>query len=159
MPGSRHGPNKLSNYIEIHRTWMHRLTLAGFVLSDGVELRQLGEGTFVLEGRIECEGGIYVEVWKLLQVVDGEGPCARVQTIEYSYNAVLSGVRNTFRYDSPHLGGHRPHHHVHRYDTFADDVEGVAEDLDDEKRPTLGETLLELREWYSKNCENLNPMS
>ena len=37
VPGSRHGPNKLSNYIEIHRTWMHRFLSDGFVLSDGVE--------------------------------------------------------------------------------------------------------------------------
>jgi hypothetical protein len=157
VPGSRHGPNKLSRYLEIHHTWMHQLRLGDFVLSDGVELRQLSEGVFVLEGRIECEGGIYVDVWKLLEVVDGEGPDARVQTIEYSYNAALSGRRNIVRYDSPHLDGHRSHHHVHRYDTFADDAEGVAEDLDDEKRPTLGEVLLELREWYFENYEKLTP--
>lgn len=46
---------------------------------------------------------------------------------------------------------------MHRYDTFADDTEGVADDIDDEKRPTLGEVLLELRDWYVANYERLTP--
>ena len=61
--------------------------------------------------------------------------------------------RSEIHYDSPHLDWHRSHHHVHRYDTFANDTEGVAEDLDDEKRLTLGEVLLELRDWYVANYE------
>jgi hypothetical protein len=37
VPGSRHGPNDFSNFIETHGTWMHRFLSDGLVLSDGVE--------------------------------------------------------------------------------------------------------------------------
>lgn len=156
MPGSKHGPNKLSNYREIHSTWMHRLASEGFVLSDGVTLTPFGDGLFLMSGDIECAGDIVVEVTKLLQVVDGHGTAVRVRTASYSYNAHLRGRGNILRYDSPHSDQHRPKHHVHRYDVLAGDRDGTVTDIGDDDWPTLGEVLEELREWYFANAERIN---
>ena len=153
MPGSKHGPNKLSNYREVHSTWMHRLRAEGFVLDDGVEFQLFGAGYIVLAGRIECVAGICVDVWKVLRV-DGKGASALVQTIEYSYNATITGLGNILRYDSPH-DSHRLHHHVHHYDVLAGDRDGTVEDTSDTDWPTLGEVLEELRDWYYTNFDRL----
>lgn len=158
MPGSKHGPNKLSNYREVHSTWMHRLQAEGFVLDDGVEFQPFGTGLIVLAGRIQCVGGIYVDVWKVLVAVDGSGPAVRVQSVAYSYNAAVPGLGNILRYDSPHAG-HRGHHHVHRYDVFSNDRDGTVADTSDTDWPTLGEVLDELRDWYYENFDRLNPSS
>jgi hypothetical protein len=133
---------------------MHRLRAEGFVLDDGVEFQPIGSGYIVLAGRILCAGGIYVDVWKVLEVVEGAGPGALVQTVEYSYNAAIPGLGSLLRYDSPHPG-HRPHHHVHRYSVLAADKEGAVEDTSDTDWPTLGAVLEELRDWYYGNYENL----
>lgn len=137
---------------------MHRLRSEGFVLDDGVEFQPIGSGYIVLAGCILCAGGIYVDVWKVLEVVEGTGPGALVQTVEYSYNAAIRGLGSLLRYDSPHPG-HRPHHHVHRYSVLAGDKDGTIEDISDTDWPTLGEVLTELRDWYYGNYERLSSVS
>jgi hypothetical protein len=137
---------------------MHRLASEGFVLSDGVEVRAVSGGRFVMAGRIDCQGGIYVDVEKYLRVVDGAGAAMRVQTEEYSYNAAIPGLGTILRYDSPHAAEHRPFHHVHRYDVLAWDRHGQVEVVAEDAWPTLGEVLEELREWYHANLERLNSL-
>lgn len=134
---------------------MHQLRAEGFVLDDGVEFQPYGSGYIVMAGRITCAGGIHVDVSKVLRV-ERESGVAWVQTIEYSYNAVLPGRGAILRYDSPHES-HRPHHHVHRYDVLAGDKDGTVDATSDTDWPTLGEVLTELRDWYYDNYERLGP--
>ena len=84
---------------------------------------------------------------KLLAVVDGAGPAAMVQNVYYSYHARLGDAANVLRYDSPHATHHRDHH-VHRYDVFAGDANGVVTMHGAAGWPTLGDVLCELRDWY-----------
>lgn len=159
--GDKHGPNRFDRYQEIHETVMERLRKEGFILSDNLEFRVLGNGLIELEGLIECLGGIRVEVDKLIEVISGDGPDALVQTARYSYNASLAGRGNILRYDNPHKdrGGdspdHHKDHHVHRYDVFVGDRSGTVAVHGPDGWPTLGEVLCELRDWYYANIDRL----
>lgn len=109
----------------------------------------------LLEGDINCLGGIRLEVSKEISILTGEGADAFVQTVSYSYNAFLPGIGNILRYDSPHAT-HNKEHHVHRYDVLNDGEQWPIEFLpDEEQRPTLGEVLDELAAWYYTNYEKL----
>lgn len=155
MAGSKHGPNRITNYLETHDTVMGQFVDAGFVLSDTLELVPVGVGLLVMHGRLSCLGGIALEVYKLLKVVDGEGASARVETIDYVYNAHLQGVGNILRYDCPHPD-HNCFHHVHKFDVFNGDREGTVERIDGESRPTLGEVVGELQAWFYENYARLD---
>lgn len=125
---------------------MEHHRLGGFVLQDGVVFAAFGDNYIIGSGVIECQGPIIIEVEKLIEIVDDDGPM--VQTVQYNYNALLRGVGNILRYDSPHPT-HNQYHHVHRYRVLDGDTEGRIERTDDEdKRPTLGDVIAELREWY-----------
>ncbi len=154
MAGNKHGPNRITNYLETHDTVMGQFVDAGFVLIDALELVPVGVGYFVIIGQLSCLGGIVLDVYKLLKVVDGEGSSARVQTISYVYNAHLRGVGNILRYDSPHPD-HNCFHHVHRFDVFNGDRDGRVEPIDEEAWPTLGDVLGELQKWFYDNYTRL----
>ncbi len=142
---------------------MARYVDQGFVLADGLTWRNFpqtfGSGEILVEGTILCASGVRVEVTKTLQILDGAGQTAIVQTVAYSYSAVLTGTGNIFRYCSPHPDDeapHHPHHHVHRFNVLADDDRGTIDLVgDDEDWPTLGEVLGELRGWCADNAERL----
>ena len=152
-PQTKHGPNRFSSYQQIHTTVMQQLVREGFVLSDELQFRDMGYGTIVLEGKIPCAGGITVSVRKVLKLRIASGRETEVQTTEYSYNAVLDGVGTILRYDSPHQS-HNKYHHVHRHLVFEHDHEGKVEEIHkEEDRPTLGEVLSELRDWYYENID------
>ena len=107
----------------------------------------MGNGEIAIEGELECVGEFAIDVLKTLRILSGSGPTARVQTDSYSYNASLRGIGNVFRYDSPHP--HYPHHHVHRYDVLNGDTRGTVTAIEEEEnRPTLGQVIDELRDWY-----------
>jgi hypothetical protein len=147
-----HGPNRLSNYFNVHEQVMRGLVDRGFVLDDGVAVTPLGNGTLLMEGTITCLGNIEVTVEKILQVTKQPKGEPVVQTIDYHYNARVRGVGNVLRYDYPHPD-HNRFHHVHRYDVFNGDEDGSVEACE---WPTLGQVLDELEEWYYENRENLH---
>lgn len=132
---------------------MQQFVREGIVESDTLEFADLGNGFLLLEGRIWCLGGAYIDVWKLLKIVDGEGRTARVQTCRYNYNAALPRVGNIFRYDS--ADEFHPEHHVHRFDTLAGDRDGTREPVDENEYPTLGEVIRELANWYYDHSAEL----
>ncbi len=151
----KHGPNRLNRYQEIHETVMGHLRDDGFVVEDDLAFADLGNGLIELRGTVKCLGGIRVEVEKLLEILDGDGAEAMVQTFAYSYHACLEGGQgNIVRYDSPHVD-HNQDHHVHRYDPFSGDVTGRVTMHGESGWPTLGEMLYELRDWYYANFERL----
>jgi hypothetical protein len=150
----KHGPNSLENYKEVHNKRIRQALDGGFLVSDGLKFDALGNGVIILEGVLECVGGLTVDVLKTIHILSGSGPTARVQTETYSYNASLRGVGNVFRYDSPHP--HYPKHHVHRYDVLNRDTKGSVKAIEDEEdRPTLGDVIDELRDWYYDNYDKL----
>lgn len=75
--GSKHGPNRFWRYEEIHETVMEQLRRGGFVLSDDLTFTSL-RGSILLEGTIECQGGIRITVLKRLAILEGEGADALV---------------------------------------------------------------------------------
>jgi hypothetical protein len=135
---------------------MEQFVREGFVTADSCSFVELGHGEILIAGTVECLGGLFsITVSKLLEIVDGDGPNARVQTVAYSYNAHWRGRSVVFRYDSPHYD-HNPFHHVHRPDVFGKGSQDeVIEEVDSENWPTLGEVIAELRDWYYANYEKI----
>jgi len=154
--GKKHGPNKLSNYLETHETVMQQFVSGGFVLSNGLSFWPYGHGLFLITGDVRCLGGVILRVAKVLAVVGGDKGNPLVQTEAYSYNAYLEGIGNIVRYDSPHSAEHRPVHHVHRYDVLHDDLEGTVEDVPEDAWPTIGDLLTELEGFYYDNFDTLS---
>lgn len=156
MAGHKHGPNRITNYFETHDAIMGQFVDGGFILADTLEIVPIGAGYIAILGSVSCLGEIELDVWKILEVVDGHGSTARVQTIAYAYNAHLRGIGNIFRYDSPHPD-HNRYHHVHKFEVFGDDHEGRVEEIDAAEWPTLGDVLSELQSWFYENYERLDP--
>lgn len=94
---------------------MERLKNSGFVYADNLEFKEV-PGAVTLEGEIACLGNIVVSVLKTLDVLEGEGLEALVQTATYSYNVRVAGKHNIFRYDNLHSHGHPGNHHKDVYD-------------------------------------------
>jgi hypothetical protein len=151
--GKKHGPNKLSNYVETHTTVIRQFISEGFVLSEGLSLYPVGQGLLVISGEVRCLGGIVLNVAKVLEIVRNDPTNPVVQTAAYSYNAKLEGLGNIVRYDSPH--DHHPRHHVHRFDVLNGDSDGALDDVKDDDWPTIGDLLGELRDFYYANFEEL----
>jgi hypothetical protein len=151
--GTKHGPNRRANYERVHDTVIQQFLRGGFVLSEDLRFEEVaGRGYLVLRGEVRCSGGIVLEVEKRIKILDGDGPYAMVQTVQYRYHAYSSGRGNLFRYCGPH--DDRPYHHVHRYDVFNTWSEASIEEITDEDEiPTLGEVLGELREMYYSSDE------
>jgi hypothetical protein len=153
--GKKHGPNRLSNYLETHDTVMQQFVTRGFVLSNELSFWPYGQGLFVLAGDVRCLGHFTLRIAKVLEVVGGEPGNRLVQTAAYSYNGFLEGLGNILRYDSPHDPAHRPFHHVHRYRVLEGDTDGTVEEIAEDAWPTIGDVLMELEEFYYENFGRL----
>lgn len=126
-----------------------------FVVVQNLAFEEIGGGYISLAGTITCVNGIYIDVRKNLRVWGGEGANALVQTESYSYSGVIAGLGNLVRYDSPHPT-HNQEHHVHRFDPLGGDTEGTVTFLHSEdERPTLGEVITEVSDWYYDNVEEV----
>lgn len=152
----RHAPDRFGRWIADHQSTMQGfLKRAYFVLDENLALTDVGGGQVALGGTIECVNGIYVTVNETLRVTDGEGLNATVQSVRYSYNAVIGKLGTLLRYDSPH-GTHHRAHHKHEYDVLAGDTEGMVILLGgEEDRPTLGEAIDEVEAWYYEHFDEV----
>lgn len=158
----KHGPTRLSSYLAVHTTNMDQVIRGGFVSSDDLVV-SASSGFILIEGTISCAGGIVIDVSKRIEILEGEGASARVQTASYSYNVHIQGIGNIFRYDSPDPVGetagapaHHLEHHVHRYDVLRGDKRGTIECIYEEDRvPTLREVIDEAADWFYAHAEAL----
>lgn len=150
MSGAKHGPNRLSKYLDIHNTVMQQFIDEGFVLADELILSDLGDGQFLLEGCIRCQAQLRIDVSKRLSIAGHRNGELLVQTTGYSYSAILGGHGSVFRYDSPHAD-HNQYHHVHRYGILDGDVHGIVSPVPTDDWPTLGQVMRELGDWYHAN--------
>ena len=159
MERTKHSPNRLSSYIEIHRTVMQQFLGKGVVLSEDLSFNDIGNGVLLLEGTIACVDDLRIEVSKRLQIVGSMAGEPLVQTSGYSYSAILGKRGPIFRYDSPHPD-HNMFHHVHRYAVLDGDVHGATTPIEEQAQwPTLGEVIQELCDWYYDNLTRLRPAS
>ncbi len=71
MAARKHGPNRLSRYLEIHNTVMQRFLGGGVVSAEELMFSELGDGVFLMEGTIYFVERLRIEVSKRLEIVDG----------------------------------------------------------------------------------------
>lgn len=112
----------------------------------------------IVEGRIHCRHGIFLDVYKLLDIDSKQQVSGRI----YSYQACIqtdAGIRHIFRYDNADQKireGHPDAFHMHRHDPLAP----VQTDLEliwigQEDWPTLAEVLVKLQEWWHETGQYL----
>jgi hypothetical protein len=134
---------------------MRALEREGSVLpgGDGLVFDPAPQGVLI-SGRVQCAGSIMIDVAKRLTVLSGEGEMAIVQTVAYTYHAVVEDVGNLFRYCGPHAD-HNQFHHKHQYDVLSGDVEGTVIQVEADARPTLAEVIREACAWYYAHAEEV----
>ncbi len=136
---------------------MDQMRSKGFVGTDNLALDDIGANILAMTGEIACRGQIVVRVEKYLEVLEGQGLDAYVQTFEYKYNAFVRGRNNILRYDNSHrFPDHGDAHHRHKYDwTSGKELSGFPEWVGEHGWPTLGEVLEEVERWYWENRDDL----
>jgi len=146
---NKHDWNGLESYLATHerhlRNWEH------FITSDTLVLGPNDENGLVIEGRLECQDGLFIDVKKMLELNEHN----QVRTIAYKYHAGILGEppRPLFRYDNAHVyvrEGHVDAHHRHRYDHATWQEIDHPEWVGQERWPTLGEVIAELHEWWQE---------
>jgi hypothetical protein len=149
--GDRHGWNSLDHYLTIHESilagfsdfFIHRLDL---------DTKLIDYRTVTIRGRIFCEGGIYLDVNKILALNER----SQVRTIYYSYQACinLESSMRIFRYDNAHRyvrEGHPDAHHKHLFDQRTGrELPASPEWIGYDRWPTIGDVLSELHEWQQE---------
>ncbi len=139
---------------------MRALERDGKVLldGDGLTIERSGGGV-VIEGRIQCAGGITIYVTKRLTVLGGDVGGDVVQTDSYTYHVMVEGLGNLLRYCGPHDDEahpeHKPFHHKHTYNVLRGDVEGGVSEIEPERRPTLAEVIIEACRWYYDHADEI----
>jgi len=155
----RHGPNRLSSYIQVHETVMDRFKSRDFVFTDSLEFRPV-PGAFRLSGEISCLGEITLWVDKTLVGLERVENDVVVQTSLYSYNATVRGYGNIFRSDNLDgdflRPGHMDAHHKHVFD-WRSGLEQIGSPywVGCDDWPTLGDALQELQNWYWQHRQQL----
>ncbi|MHC5934535.1 hypothetical protein [Nostoc sp.] len=113
-----------------------------------------------LNGEIACLGKILITVDKYLNILEGSGNNAVVQTFSYAYNASIQGHGNIFRYDNQddifmfNLG-HADEHHKHLFDWRVADQLGNVIWVGYEGWPKLDQIIREAESWYWENRSEL----
>jgi hypothetical protein len=112
-------------------------------------------GHVLICGQIACLGDIVITVEKALEVLDPDAAPleARVQTVEYSYNASVKGQHSFLRYDNQHPhDGHADDHHRHDFNwKNGKDLKGSPSYVGVDGWPTLSEFIELVRGWYNDN--------
>lgn len=139
---------------------MEALRRRGFVQDDTLTFITL-PGQVRLVGEIACLGNIVIVVKKYL-VCDGheEHDDNEVQTVTYSYTALVRGHNTFLRCDNAHPHeGHADEHHKHRCDWMAQgeevELQGSPEWLGRDRWPSLAAFINEVHDWYDEHREEL----
>lgn len=151
-----HSPTTLSNYVHVHDSYMAKYVASGFVTRNDCDFTYFKHSTR-LDGTIECEGRITIDVKKDIEHVNGTtGWRAIVCTRSFNYHAMCH-ARDILRYDCK--GDHRPFPHKHIFDFFGDGRELKSQLrylTNPQDVPTLGGVIEELRKWYDANRRQLH---
>jgi hypothetical protein len=158
---AKHTATRFDTYVDAHEGNMEKLRGSEFVAADTLFFEELpGTAGIFLSGEVACEGGIVVSVEKFLDVLEGDGPAALVQTEWYSYNVFVRGWHNVLRYDNQHpqhlYPGHQDPHHKHVFDwRSGEEREDSPTWIGAEEWPTLSEVIREAEGWYWGNRGDL----
>lgn len=125
--------------------------LEHFVVADERQISASDEVSLIVEGRIWCEHGIFVDVRETLEL----NALGQVRVIRYSYHAALVGhaPRTIFRYDNAHVyvrEGHEDEHHRHRYDYTTWTEVSPPEWIGRDRQPQIRDVIVELQEWWQE---------
>ena len=116
-------------------------------------------GHILIYGQIACLGNILITVEKALLVLDPDDlPLdARVQTVDYSYNASIRGFDTFLRYDNQHPHpGHGDNHHRHDFAwKTKKELPGSPRWIGEDDWPTLSDFIDIVSDWYADNYRNL----
>ena len=148
MWAGKHAPCRLHHLIGSQTEQIEQLRSQGFVLAPELTYSPVARGVLV-EGYIRCEGGLYLQVKQLIQLVSKAGTAGLFIVEAYSYTGALAGAGTIFRYDSPHPD-HNTEHHVHEYAVPGDATSGQPPRFlyTEEAIPTLGDALRRLYWWH-----------
>jgi len=135
---------------------MESLRKEGFIHEDNLTFEPKF-GLVWLKGEIACKGQILITVFKILDVLEGEGARALVQTSRYNYNASVQGYGNIIRRDNAHAHpGHANRFHVHRFDWKSGaELGGSPNCCGPEGWPSLAEFIREVADWYHQHAGEL----
>src|SRR5687768_14428459 len=99
-PGGPHGWNTLDNYLQVHWRRLQDFYDEGFVVEVSLSFQLIRADRLAFEGRIRCQGGLFIDVEKSLAVRVVRGR-RQVRTMRYTYHAGVEGsaARSIFRYD------------------------------------------------------------
>ena len=144
---SKHSPTRWTTYWSTHTRYLDKLKNYGIVLSEDLELVNLGNDYFQMVGRINIEKNLILSVNKTLKRHNVHG-IQHVYSTRYSYHLSTSSGFNLFRYDNAHKHeylGHTSEFHVHRYDASGEsEIKGSPFEISHiENWPTLGEVIWE----------------
>lgn len=153
----RHGPTRLRSHLNSHESHMEGFRVGGFVGADKLEI-EIAPHEVTMEGEIACLGNIVVNVLKTLEVLEGEGPDATVQTVAYAYNVSIRNRFNIFRYDNLHLTkGHPDPHHKDVYDwRTGEQLPESPKWVGAEHWPTLADVIREAQRWHGDHYAELD---
>jgi len=158
---AKHAATRFDTYVQAHEAHMDQLRGSGFMAADTLSFEELtGAAGIFLSGEVACRGCIVVSVEKFLDVLEGEGPAAQVQTEWYSYNVFVRDWHNILRYDNQHpehlYASHQDPHHKHEFDwRSGNERAGSPTWVGEEGWPTLSEVIREVEDWYWANRQNL----
>jgi hypothetical protein len=128
--------------------------LRGFIISHRISVESVtGARAALLEGVIECAGGIRIEVDQTLSIAM-KGQHSFAEVISYGYKAVLGGDRVIFRYDPPHVD-HNRFHHKHVCDVFGSGATQVIPLYQLSAVPTIREVIEEAEGWFHEHADRL----
>lgn len=148
MWAGKHAPCRLHHLIDTQTEQIEQLRSQGFVLAPELTYSPVARGVLV-EGFIQCEGGLYLQVKQLIQLVGKTGTAGLFIVEAYSYTGALAGAGTIFRYDSPHPD-HNTEHHVHEYAVVGGATRGQPPRFlyTENEIPTLGDALRRLYQWH-----------
>lgn len=154
--GDRHGWNSLDHDLSIHESILDEFR-EFFIIETNLRTRLFNEDTLTIRGRIFCQGNLYLDVFKILELNHRN----QVRTYQYSYQACINAApsRRIFRYDNAHTyarEGHADPHHKHTFDPRTGvEVRSSPQWVGHEGWPTLADVLTEIHEWHPEIGQHL----
>lgn len=149
----------LDAYLTIQAHVLADFRSDGFLLEERLSLSEGGDERLLVEGRIRCRGGLFIDVEEFLAVRTARGR-RHVRSVRYSFHAGIEGPlgRTVFRYDNHHSylrEGHPDAHHKHVFDPTTWAERPPPEWIGEERRRNLSDVIAELRQWWEATGQHL----
>ena len=157
LDSPRHRPNRFGKYEQIHSSYLDSFVAEGFVGCHNLAFIDYDPYEISLKGEVACLGHLLITVDKTLEILEGTGETALVQTVVYDYNVSVRGHGNVLRYDNCHpRTGHPDDHHKHEFDwRLNEQGEGRVIWVGAANWLTLNQVIMEVKDWYQHNKKEL----